>query len=70
MESSAPSDCEMRAVIKFLNAEDVTGSEIYCRLSNVYGAGNVMFLHQVYGCIEHFNVGQSDTHDEQRTDHS
>ncbi len=30
-----PSDCEVQAVIKFLNAEGVTGSEIHCRLSNV-----------------------------------
>ncbi len=33
------SDCEVRAVIKFLNAEGVTGSEIHRRLSNIYGAG-------------------------------
>ncbi len=38
MESSAPSDCEVRAVITFLNAESVTGSENHCRLTNVYGA--------------------------------
>ncbi len=38
MESSVPSDCEVGAVIKFLNAEGVTGSEIYHRLRNVYDA--------------------------------
>ncbi len=38
MESSTPSDCEVWTVIKFLNAEDVTGSEIHRRLSIVYGA--------------------------------
>ncbi len=38
MEGSAPSDREMRTVIKFLNAEGVTGSEIHHRLSNVYDA--------------------------------
>ncbi len=36
VESSAPSDCEMRAVIKFLNSKGVTGLEIYRRLSNVH----------------------------------
>ncbi len=36
IESSVPSDCEWRAVIKFLNAERGTGSEIHRRLSNVY----------------------------------
>ncbi len=35
MESSTQFDCEV-------NAEDVTGSEIHCRLSNVYSAGNVI----------------------------
>ncbi len=39
MGSSASSDCEVRAVIKFLNVEGVTGSEIHQKLSNVYGAG-------------------------------
>ncbi len=35
MESSVPSDCEVRAMIKFLNVESVTGSEIHRRLSMV-----------------------------------
>ncbi len=38
MGSSAPSDCEVQVVIRFLNAEGVIGSEIHCGLSNVYGA--------------------------------
>ncbi len=38
MESSAPFDYEVRAVIKFLNVDGVTGSEIHRRLSNAYGA--------------------------------
>ncbi len=38
MESSALLDCEMRAVIKFLNVESVTGSENHRRLSAVCGA--------------------------------
>ncbi len=42
MEISGLPNCEVRAVIKFLNTEGATGSEIHCRLSNVYGAGNVM----------------------------
>ncbi len=36
----ALSDREMRVVIKFLNAEGVTGSEIHRELSDVYGAPN------------------------------
>ncbi len=38
MESSVPSDCEVRAVIKFLNSEGVTMLEIHHRLSNVHNA--------------------------------
>ncbi len=38
MESSAPFDCELRALIKFFNVEGVTVLEIHRRLSNVYGA--------------------------------
>ncbi len=67
MENSPQFDCEMQAVIKFLNAEGATKLEIHRRLSNVYGAGNEMSLHHVYKWIECFNAGWSDTHDEQQT---
>ncbi len=42
MESSASSDCEVRAAVKFLNAEGVTGSEVHCGLSNVC-------MHRIHG---------------------
>ncbi len=38
MESSASSDYEVQAVIKFLKAESVTGLEIHRTLNNIYGA--------------------------------
>ncbi len=38
MKSSAVSNCVVRAVIKFLNAQGDSGSKIHHRLSNVYGA--------------------------------
>ncbi len=38
MESSVLPDCKVWAVIKFLNAEGVTGLDIHRRLSNVYSA--------------------------------
>ncbi len=66
MESSAPSDSEVQAVIKFLNMEGVTRSEIHRRLSNGYVADNVMSLCHIYKRIECFNTKRSDTHDEQR----
>ncbi len=56
MRSSALSDCEVRAMIKFLNLEGVTGLEIHHRLSNVYGAGTVMSLRYVYKWIDQFNL--------------
>ncbi len=69
MESSAPSYCEVWTVNKFLNAEGVTKSEIHRRLSYVYDAGNVTFLHHAYKWIEHFNTGWSDMHNEKWIGH-
>ncbi|KFM63861.1 hypothetical protein X975_08668, partial [Stegodyphus mimosarum] len=34
---SSPTDCEIRAVIKFLNARNVKPAEIYQRVTEVYG---------------------------------
>ncbi len=42
MESSALSDCEVHAVIRFLNVEGIIGSEIRRRLSN-----NVYTVHLI-----------------------
>ncbi len=66
MESSAPSDCEVRAVIKFLNA-GVTGLKIHRRLSNIHGAGNVVSPGHIYKWIECFNAGWSHKHNEHWT---
>ncbi len=67
METSVTSNCEAWAVIKFLNVERITERETHHILNNVYGVGNVMSLHHIHKWIERFNVGQSDTHDEQWT---
>ncbi len=56
MESSSPSDCEVRAVIKFLNAEGVAWLEIHRKLSDVYGSGNIISFHHVYEWIKSFNT--------------
>ncbi len=63
--------CEVRTVIKFLNAEGVTGLEIHRRLSKQCAGcrGNVMSLRRIYKWIECFNTGPSNTHDEQQTGH-
>ncbi len=47
MASSVLPNCKVQAVIKLLNEEGVTGLEIHRRLSNLYGAGNVMSLHHI-----------------------
>lgn len=60
-------DCEVRAVIKFLNAEKVSGAEIHRRLCAVYGEGNVMTKKYVYEWIKLFNAGRTNTHDEPRS---
>ncbi len=52
-------NCEVWAVIKFLNVEGVTGLEIHRRLSNVYGAGNVMSLCHIYKWIWFFLLGRA-----------
>ncbi len=47
-----PYDCEVRAVIKFLNAENVPATEIYCRICAVYGKQNIMSLRYVYKWVQ------------------
>ncbi len=55
----------MRAVLKFLNVEGITGLEMHRRLSNVYSAGNVMSLRYIQKWIKCFNTRWSDAHDKQ-----
>ncbi len=43
-----PHDCEVRAVIKFLNIENVPAAKIYRRICAVYGKQNIMSLRHVY----------------------
>ncbi len=47
-QQDIPFDCEIRAVIKFLNVERVSGVEIHWRLCAVYGADKVMSKRHVY----------------------
>ncbi len=52
-----PHDCEVRAAIKFLNAENVPATEIYCRICAVYGKQNIMSLRHVYKLVQRFEEG-------------
>ncbi len=47
-----PHDCEIRAVIKFLNAENVPTTEIYHRTCAVYGKQNIMSLRLTYKWVQ------------------
>lgn len=40
-EIENPTDCEVRAAIQFLNAQNVRPIEIYCQLIAVYGQGEM-----------------------------
>lgn len=61
-----PSDCEVHAVIKFLTLENVSGAEIYQRLSAAYGANNVMSRPAIHQWIKMFKDGRTNTHDKDR----
>ena len=65
MEASLqnPSNCEVRSVIKFLVAENVSVPEIHQRLCKVYGEG-VMSIEHVRKWKKRFLVGRKDFHDE------
>lgn len=63
-----PSDCEQRAIVKFLTAENVSGKEIHDRMCLIYGPTNVMNVRAVYKWIKRFREdGRTSTHDEPRS---
>ena len=59
---STPADCEMRGVIRFLQAENVRPSEIHQRLVAVYGE-HVMNAASVRKWCTMFTNGRTDVHD-------
>ncbi|KAJ4426467.1 hypothetical protein ANN_27281 [Periplaneta americana] len=60
-----PADCEVRSVIRFLNARHLKPAEIYRQLKEVYG-DTVMNEINVKKWCEMFNNGQTNVHDETR----
>jgi len=56
-------DCEIRSVIRFLNARNVLPSEIHHQICQVY-ADNVMSDGMVRKCVQMFNEGRENVHDE------
>ncbi|KAJ4435485.1 hypothetical protein ANN_18101 [Periplaneta americana] len=60
-----PADCEVRCVIRFLNARHLKPAEIYRQLKEVYG-DTVMNERNVRKWCEMFNNGRTNVHDETR----
>ncbi|GBM10369.1 hypothetical protein AVEN_169661-1 [Araneus ventricosus] len=61
-----PADCEVRSVIRFLNAKKVKPAEIHRQLVKIYGE-NVMTDGMVRKWVRQFNDGRTNVHDEARS---
>jgi len=59
-------DCEIRSVIRFLNATNVLPSEIHHQICQVYG-DNAMSDGMVRKWVWMFNEGRENVHDEARS---
>ena len=59
-------DCEIRSVIRFLNARNVLPSEIHQQICQVYG-DNAMSDGMVRKWVRMFNEGRENVHDEARS---
>ena len=61
----SPAKCEVRSIIRFLNAKGECPAEIYKQIVAVYG--NVMNRQNVTRWCLEFSEGRTDVHDEQRS---
>ncbi|GBN51813.1 hypothetical protein AVEN_199925-1 [Araneus ventricosus] len=61
-----PADCEVRSVIRFLNAKKAKPAEIHRQLVEIYGE-NVMTDGMVRKWVQQFNDGCTNVHDEARS---
>ncbi|GBL93465.1 hypothetical protein AVEN_59668-1 [Araneus ventricosus] len=61
-----PADCEVRSVIRFLNANNVKPAEIHRQLVEIYGE-NVITDRMVRKWVRQFNDGCTNVHDEARS---
>src|SRR5215469_6197036 len=61
----SPTKCEVRSVIRFLNAKGERPAEIHKHIVAVYG--NVMNRQNVTKWCREFSEGMTDVHDEQRS---
>ncbi|GFX21015.1 histone-lysine N-methyltransferase SETMAR [Trichonephila clavipes] len=61
-----PAYCEIRSVIRFLTAKNVSVAEIHRQISDVYGP-NVMSSSKVRKWVTAFKDGRENVHDEPRS---
>jgi hypothetical protein len=61
----SPAKCEVRSVIRFINAKGERQADIHEQIVTVYG--NVMNLQNVTKRGREFSEGSTDVHDEQRS---
>ncbi|GFW87640.1 histone-lysine N-methyltransferase SETMAR [Trichonephila clavipes] len=61
-----PADCEIRSVIRFLTAKNVSAAEIHRQISDVYGP-NAMSSSKVHKWVRAFKDGRENVHDEPRS---
>jgi len=59
-------DCEIRCVIRFLNAKNVLPNEIHHQICHIYG-DNAMSDGMVRKWVRMFNEGRENVHDEARS---
>ena len=61
-----PAACEMRSVIRFLSAKNMTPAEIHRQLCDVYGE-HAMSSSLVWRWVRLFNEGRENVHDDPRS---
>jgi len=61
-----PAACEMRSVIRFLNAMNMKPAEIHRQLCDVYGE-HAMSSSMVWRWVRLFNEGRENVHDDPRS---
>ncbi len=59
-----PSQCEIQAVVKVLNKEQVGACEIYRKLCAMYDQNNIMAICNVYRWVDMINDGRMSTYDD------
>ena len=62
-----PADCELRSVIRLLNARNVKPADIHRQICELYGE-NAMSDGIVRKWVRKFNEGRDNVHDEPRSD--